>query len=173
MARLFDVEIDTGRFVYHYNNDAFAYEELLAGRYVLTTSLTPTQASTARVVSAYRQLAHVESRFRVLKDFLHLRPVRHWSEQRVRGHVAICVYAAVVETLIGHALTDADLPDPDLPDQHLTAARALRELGRIRTVQLTARDRSIDVVTRPSPLQTSILTALDVDTNDWNRAHIT
>ncbi len=118
-GRLFDVEIAAGRFLYHYNEDAHTYEELLAGRYVVTTSLKPAEASTAQVVASYRQLAAVEARFRILKDFLHLRPVRHRTEKRVRGHVAVCVYAAVIETLIGHALTEADVRDPDLTDQHL------------------------------------------------------
>ena len=124
-GRLFDVEIGPGRFIYHYNEDALAYEELLAGRYVLTTSLTPAQASTAQVVAAYRQLAGVEARFRALKDFLHLRPVRHWTEKRVRGHVAVCVYAAVIETLIGQALAQADIRDPDLTDQLWTPSRSV------------------------------------------------
>jgi hypothetical protein len=47
VARLFDIDITEGRFVYHYNEKAFGYETRLAGRYVLTTSLTPTQASRA------------------------------------------------------------------------------------------------------------------------------
>jgi len=172
VARLFDVEIDKGRFLYHYNQDAFGYEEVLAGRYVLTTSLAVADASVARVVCAYRQLANVESRFRVLKDFLHLRPIYHWTEQRVRGHVAVCVYAAVIETLINHALTNADIADPDLDSQHLSAARSLRELGRIRRVNLAAADRHINLITRRTPLQARILDALDIDTTTWNRAHI-
>ena len=173
VGRLFDVEIAAGRFTYHYNEDALAYEELLAGRYVLTTSLAPTHAGTAQVVAAYRQLAGVEARFRVLKDFLHLRPVRHWTEQRVRGHVAVCVYAAVIETLIGRALADADIRDPDLDHQHLSAARALRELNRIRRVQLTANGNSIDLTTRRTPLQTQTLAAVGADTRTWDKATIT
>ncbi len=85
---------------------------------MLTTSLTPAQADTAEVVGAYRQLQTVENKFRVLKDFP-LRPVRHWTEKRVRGHVAVCVYAALMETLITQALTAADIRDPDLEHQHL------------------------------------------------------
>jgi hypothetical protein len=81
-----------------------AHQELLAGRYVLVTSLTMARASTAQVVVAYRQLQDVERRFRVLKDFLHLRPVRHWTERRVRGHIAVCVYAAVIGALITRKL---------------------------------------------------------------------
>lgn len=171
VARLFDLEIAPGRFLYHYDQAAFAYEHALAGHYVLVTSLTPAQASTAAVVRAYRQLADVEHRFRVLKDFLHLRPVWHWTERRVRGHVAICVYASVIEALITAALHDADVRDPDLEDQHLSAARALRELDRIRAVTLTAGRRTIDLITRRDPLQARVLAALDIDTTGWDRAH--
>ena len=134
-GQLFDVEIGTGRFLYHYNEDAHAYQQLLAGRWMLTTSLTPTQANTAQIVDYYRQLTAAETRFRVLKDLLRLRPAMHWTEQRVRGHVAVCVYATLIETLINHALTAADVRDPDLSHQHLTAARALPDLNRIRRHQ--------------------------------------
>lgn len=72
VARLFDVDIAQGRFVYHYDEAAFVYEDLLAGRYVLATSLGADQASAAQVVMAYRSLLEIERRFRVLKDFLHL-----------------------------------------------------------------------------------------------------
>ena len=172
VARLFTVDIGPGRCVYDYNHDAMAYEALLAGRYVLVTSLTEAEASTAQIVSAYRSLIEIERRFRVLKDFLHLRPVRHWTERRVRGHIAVCVYAAVIEALIARHLADADLRDPDLADQHLSAARALRELGRIRAVTLDAAGHTVELVTRRDPLQARILAALHVDTTSWNRAHI-
>lgn len=172
VARLFDLEIDRGRFLYHYDEGAFAYEDLLAGRYVLATSLDRSHATAAQVVSAYRQLADIERRFRVLKDFLHLRPVRHWTERRVRGHIAACVYAAVIEALIAAALRASDLRDPELADQHLTPARALRQLGRVRAVTLDAVGRTIELVTRRDSLQARILAALDVDTTSWNRAHI-
>ena len=120
----------------------------------LATSLTPTQANTAQIVDYYRQLQAAETRFRVVGDFLRLRPVRHWTEQRVRGHVAVCVYAALIETLINHALAAADVRDPDLGDQHLTATRALRDLNRVRRHQLTANGYRIHLTTRRSPLQT-------------------
>src|SRR5206468_4002097 len=52
------------------------------------------------------------------------------------GHVAVCVYAAVIEALLSRALLGADVRDPDLADQHLSAPRALRELARIKAVTL-------------------------------------
>ena len=173
VGRLFDLEIGPGRFLYHYNEDNQAYEKLLAGRYVLTTSLTSAQADTAEVVACYRQLQTVETRFRVLKDFLRLRPVRHWTEKRVRGHVAVCVYAALMETLITQALTAADIRDPDLEHQHLTAARALQQLNRVRRVELTTNNHQITITTRQTPLQTRALATIGVDTRTWDKATIT
>ena len=172
-GRLFDLDTSEGRLAYHYNEDAVAYEERLAGRYVLTTSLAPAEAPAAQIVAAYRQLANIEARFRTLKDFLHLRPVRHWTEQRVRGHVAVCVCAAVIETLIAQDLAKADVRDPDLDDWHLSAARVLRELNRVRQVQLTANGNSIEPTTRLTPLQNRILKAIGADTSTWDKATIT
>ena len=172
VSRLFDLDIGEGRFVHHYDEDAHAYEKLLAGRYVLTTSLAPDQAPAERVAAAYRQLADVEARFRTLKDFLRLRPIRHWTEQRVRGHIAVCVYAAVAETLITRDLAAAEIADPDRAGQHLTAARALRELDRIREVRLHTDGKPVTLTTRRSPLQTAILAATRTPTRDWDKARI-
>jgi transposase len=174
VTRLFDLDIGPGRFTYHYNEAAHTYDQqLLAGRYVLTTSLTAHQATPAQIVEYYQQLAHVEPRFRVIKDFLHLRPVYHWTESRVRGHIGVCVLASVIEALITRDLTHAGIRDPNVADQTITAPRALRELQQIRSVTLTTPDHTIGLVTRRSALQASILTALGVDTTGWNKAHIT
>ncbi len=172
VARLFDVEIAPGRFIYHYDEAAHAYEELLAGRYVLTTSLDTQHASTEQIVVAYRQLLGVEHRFRVLKDFLGLRPVFHWTEQRVRGHIGVCVTAAVVEALITADLAAHDVRDPDIADQHLSARRCLDTLQRVRQITLDTDDDTIDVVTRRNALQAHCLAALGVDTHTWNKAQL-
>jgi hypothetical protein len=174
VSRCFTTSIAEGRFGWDYDQQALDYEQrLLAGRYVLSTSLTPDQATTAEVVTHYQSLANVEHRFRVMKDFLGLRPVYHWTEQRVRGHIAICVLAAVIEAVIANQLAAADISDPDLDSQIITPRRALAELNRIRVHHLTAGDRNIRVTTRRNALQAQILAALDVDTASWDKATIT
>jgi hypothetical protein len=174
VSRCFTTSIGEGRFVWDYDTAAIDYEQrLLAGRYVLTTSLNPDQASIAEVVVHYQSLAKVEHRFRVMKDFLGLRPVYHWTEQRVRGHIAICVLAAVIEALIANQLTAAHVGDPNLDGQTIRPRRALAELNRIRVHHLTASDRNIRVTTRRNPLQAQILAALDVHTAGWDKATIT
>ncbi len=171
VARVFSVEIGPGYFLYDYDDDAYEYEHQLAGCYVLATSPTPTQASAPDVVGSYRQLTRIEHRFRVLKDLLGLRPVYHWTERRVRGHIAVCVLANLIEALIEADLRSADIRDPDLGDQHLSTARALRDLDRIRQITITAalnnKTQTTTLVTRRTPDQQAILAACGVDTTTW------
>jgi len=174
VKRLFDVsDVADGRFVYDYHHDQLAYDEQLAGHYVLATSLDPSVADAAEVLACYRSLQSVEQRFRVMKSSLGLRPIRHFTENRVRGHIAICVLAAVAESMIGKRLVEADLHDPDLDNQHLTTERAFEELDRIRQVTFTAGERTITAITRRTGLQQQILDALGVDTSAWTRPQIT
>ena len=169
VARCFSTKISNGVFTWSFNQTQLRYEEeLLAGRYVLLTSLSKKDASSVDVVRHYRSLERVERRFRVLKDFLGLRPIFHFTEKRVRGHIALCVLAAVIEAVMARDLEAHRVMDPDLPDQVLSPRRALRELGRIRAVQ-PRRHRQVprQVITRPSPLQAKILAAFGVDTSTW------
>ena len=169
VSRCFTTKIAHGVFTWDYDEKAMDYEEkLLAGRYVITTSLDNKAASTAQVVAHYKALQSVERRFRVLKDFLALRPVFHYTEKRVRGHVAICVLAAVIEAVMALDLAGAKITDPDLEGQQLTARRALRELERIRMIRFVdANGDERQVITRPGPFQAKILAAFGVDTSAW------
>ena len=173
VGRCFTTSIRDGLFHWDYDQAAYAYDtDLLAGRYVIATSLGPEQASTADVVRHYRALQRVERRFRVLKDFLGLRPVYHFTEGAVRGHIALCVLAAVIEAVMAKDLAAAGVMDPDLTDQVITPRRALAELDRIRQVSLDVQGRSIKVITRRTALQAKILTALGVNTASWDKADI-
>ncbi len=172
VGRCFTTVIRTGLFGWNYDQAALDYEErLLAGRYVLTTSLTEEQASTTDIVRHYRMLCNVERRFRVMKDFLGLRPVYHRTEKRVRGHIALCVIAATIEAVMAEDLARARVMDPNIEDQVLTPRRALVQLAEIRRHRLHV-GRDIEVTDRPSTLQREVLDAFGVDTADWNKAAI-
>ena len=46
-----------------------------------------------QVVTAYRSAWHVESSFKQMKDtnFLTVRPIFHWTDQRIAVHIFLCV----------------------------------------------------------------------------------
>ena len=48
-----------------------------------------------QIVAAYRSAWHVESSFRQMKDtdFLTVRPIFHWTDQRIAVHIFLCVLA--------------------------------------------------------------------------------
>jgi hypothetical protein len=82
------------------------------------------------------------------------------------------VLAATIESLVAADLARADLRDRDKPEQILSARRALRELRRVRVERIDAGGTIVELVTRRTPLQARILTALEVDTSGWSKAKI-
>ena len=87
---------------------------------------------------------------------------------------AVCVYAALIETLINHALAAADVRDPDLGDQlpHRRPSPA-RPQPHPPPPTHHQRARRIHLTTRRSPLQARTLTAIGADTHTWDKATIT
>lgn len=71
------------------------------GKYLLRTH---TDLDPEAVVRAYKDLWRVERAFRTLKSALDLRPMFHWTERRVRGHVMVCFLALVLESLLWRKL---------------------------------------------------------------------
>ncbi len=51
------------------------------------------------ILSKYSDLFEVEDTFRPLKSQLEIRPVFHWTGQRIKGHIAMCFIAF---TFINH-----------------------------------------------------------------------
>jgi transposase len=46
--------------------------------------------STADILQAYKQLYKIEHSFRSFKTFQETRPMFHWTEKRILGHLALC-----------------------------------------------------------------------------------
>jgi hypothetical protein len=94
MAKHFDLQITNTTLAVTRKQAQIDAEAALDGIYVIRTSVPATDLDPAAAVTAYKNLARVERDFRSMKaDDLDLRPVRHWTEDRVRGHVLICLLA--------------------------------------------------------------------------------
>jgi hypothetical protein len=89
--------------------DAVEADARYDGKYVLRTNrfLSPGDAA-----QAYKSLWQVERAFRELKSGLDLRPVYHWTEKRIRGHVMVCFLALVLETALRRKLTATQCGGP-------------------------------------------------------------
>ena len=54
---------------------------------------TTTKLEPKEVISKYADLFEVEHAFRALKSQLKVRPVYHWNNQRIEGHISMCFVA--------------------------------------------------------------------------------
>lgn len=132
MAKHFALEITDTSFVFSAKQEHIDAEAALDGIYVIRTSVPPDTLDTPAAVRAYKNLAVVERDFRSLKAIdLDLRPIYHRTEDRVRGHVFVCMLAAYVVWHLRQAwaplcFTDENRPerdDPVAPAQRSAAAR--------------------------------------------------
>jgi len=98
MAKHFELNIEDGAFSYGTREDSIAAEAALDGMYVIRTSEKKRSMPAAEVVRTYKDLGQVERAFRSLKTLdLHVRPIRHRSETRVRAHIFLCMLAYYVQ----------------------------------------------------------------------------
>ncbi len=98
----------TDGFGFQLNEAAMRTEESLDGFWILQTNAN--HLTLPEIINAYKNLASIESAFRQIKDFLKIRPIYHYSESRVKGHVFICVLAYLIEKLISNQLLDKNIP---------------------------------------------------------------
>jgi transposase len=82
---------------YSVNQKVIDYEEQMDGIFILTTNRQDLEAQ--KVVESYKNLKEVEMLFDDLKNFVDIRPVRHWLEVRVRSHVFICILALLLKRI--------------------------------------------------------------------------
>ena len=127
MAKHFEVVVTDSTLVVTRRQGAIDAAAALDGIYVLRTTVKHDQMDAGGVVSAYKDLAHVERDFRHIKvDDLSLRPIHHRLEQRVRSHVFICMMAAY---LVWH-LRDALAPLTFTDEHPLTRANPVAPAQR-------------------------------------------
>jgi ribosomal protein L22 len=83
------------------DREAIRRRARMDGKYVLRAN---TALSGEEIVRAYRQLYRVERAFRELKGPFEMRPVYHWVDRRIRGHIVVCFLAYVLEMALRQAL---------------------------------------------------------------------
>src|SRR5450631_3055616 len=127
MAKHYTLDITDDRFAFTRNEDHISAEAALDGLYVIRTTIGPEQMDPAKVVATYKSLARVERDFRSIKSIdLDLRPIHHWTQDRVRAHVFICMLAAYLTWHLRQAWAPLTFTDENRPDPIDTVAPAQR-----------------------------------------------
>ncbi|OAT79492.1 IS1634 family transposase, partial [Desulfotomaculum copahuensis] len=111
------------------DHEAMQQEARFDGKYVLRTN---TQMSTEEAALAYKDLWRVERAFRKMKSSLDLRPVFHWKDSRVRGHIMVCFLALVLESALQRKLVEKNIK--------VEYIYLLRDLQQLKAVELSIGD---------------------------------
>jgi hypothetical protein len=94
VAKHFILDIGQQRISWRRDQDSIDAEAATDGIYVIRTPVPEETLDAPAAVAAYKDLANLERDFRHIKaEDLDLRPIYHRLEDRVRGHVLICMLA--------------------------------------------------------------------------------
>jgi hypothetical protein len=129
-SKHFDITITGTSLTVTRNQAQIDAEAALDGFYVLRTPVSAIELGSPAVVTSYKNLKYVERDFRHIKaDDLDLRPVFHRLEERVKGHVLICMLGCYLTWHLRRAwapLTFTDENPPTPADPVLPATRSAR-----------------------------------------------
>jgi len=125
MRKHFDLTITDDTFSFARKTAEIAAEAATDGLYVVRTSLAAATLGDADTVRGYKSLSLVERAFRCIKTVdLHVRPVYHWLEGRVRAHVFLCMLAYYLEWHMRQRLAPMLFDDTD-PDDAAARRRSV------------------------------------------------
>jgi len=134
VGKHFQLTIREDGFSYRRDEARIAEEAKLDGIYVVRASVKPEALGSEKTVSAYKSLSKVERAFRSIKTIdLKVRPIFHWLDDRIRGHVLLCMLAYYVEWHMREKLAPLLFEDEE---------RAAAEASRISIVQPAPRSEA-------------------------------
>ena len=138
VSKHFDLDIMDHAFGFKVNEQRVAAEAALDGLYVIRTSVDAAAMSCEQAVLNYKRLAEVERAFRTLKGVdLHVRPIRHRLESRVKAHIFLSMLAYYVQWHMIQAwapLTFADAAEADAARTRSPVAPAKRSKAALEKV---------------------------------------
>ena len=138
MERFFEVTYDQGAFEYTLREDEIERYARLDGCYVIRSNVEREKQSTEELRDRYKDLKYVEQAFRTMKTSdIQTRPIRHFNEPQVRGHIFACFLAYRVIWELRQRLAPVLERDPD--NNHCEAgslAEIWRELAGITAAKI-------------------------------------
>ncbi len=118
MAKHFDLQVEQGQITWSRRQERIDQEAATDGIYVIRSPLPAKTAGPAELVGTYKSLAEVEADFRSWKaSDLELRPIFHWTEDRVRAHVLLCLLAGYLTWHLRRALGPLTFADTERQPQ--------------------------------------------------------
>jgi len=134
------------------DSEAVARDEKFDGYYGIQTS--ETMLSAGQVLDAYHTLWKIEESFRIMKSTLEVRPIFHWTEERIKGHFVICFLAFLLERTLEIHLKQARVE---------ASPESIREaLNSLQLAQIELEEKKYFIKTKGTELSTKVLRTLKI-----------
>ncbi len=98
----------TGTDKYQLDTEKVKQNERYDGFLAIATNNT--SLSTTDVLEQYKQLFKIEHTFRTFKSHLETRPMFHWTDKRIEGHICLCYIAYTLQHWVLLQLKDFPTP---------------------------------------------------------------
>ena len=134
------------------NHKAIAEEATKDGFFGVITNVTT--MSPGEIVMNYKQLWKVEDAFGEIKGTLKIRPMFHWTDDRIIGHLVLCFLAYLCEAHLTKALRNSNellekksITNKTIKSRQLTVVQAMDELAQVMAIPVKVRKEIIWVRT--------------------------
>jgi len=122
------------------NDEAIEEDSRRDGFFGILTNVRDLSAS--QILMRYKELWRIEDAFGEIKgNSLKARPVFHWTDRRIVGHLMLCFLAYLCEAHLTKALREKGkrllskaIQDGTIDERALTVAEAMKELCEVRAV---------------------------------------
>jgi transposase len=147
------------------NHKAIAEEATKDGFFGVITNVTTMSA--AEIVTNYKHLWKVEDAFGEIKGTLKTRPMFHWTDDRIIGHLVLCFLSYLCEAHLTKALRDSyellekkSITKKTIKSRQLTVVQAMDELAQVMAIPVKVRKETIwvrtDIPTNAASLMKAI-----------------
>jgi len=145
VGKHFELAIGDDAFRFSRKEAQIREEAALDGIYVVRTDVPPDDLSAEQTVRAYKALSVVERAFRTMKTAdLHVRPIHHRKEERVRAHVFLCMLAYYVEWHLRQRLAPLLFEDHDQASAEAQRTSIVRKAERSEAAKQKAAIKRTD-----------------------------
>jgi transposase len=124
------------------------------GFFGIITNVKKESMSAERIISEYKQLWRIEDAFGELKGTFKTRPMFHWTDERIMGHIMVCFLAYLCEAHLTKSLREKDeqlnsktIEKGWINFRSLTAVQGMKELNQVLAIPVKVRKQILWVRT--------------------------
>lgn len=136
------------------NMEAIEKESKRDGFFGIITNVKKDSMAAERIISEYKQLWHIEDAFGELKGTFKTRPMFHWTDERIIGHIMICFLAYLCDAHLTKSLREKaeqfrskTVEKGWIESRALTSVQGMKELNQVLAIPVRVGKQKIWVRT--------------------------